>query len=108
MFDLPVAAGHNRRPISNKTSPRAFSISPGQGQLFDEKFTFPHPLSDSVDAQILECHNQGATRDMIGSLRNVGPNRVSRVLNFPGSSPMASTRWKRTIQESNEGHPRFH
>jgi hypothetical protein len=39
-------------------------------------------MSDSVDAHILEYHNQGATRDMICSLLHIGPNRVSRVLNF--------------------------
>jgi hypothetical protein len=27
---------------------------------------------------------------------------------FLGSSPIASTRWKRTIQETNKGPPRFH
>jgi hypothetical protein len=65
-----------------KTITGVFSISPGQIQLFDEIFTFQHPMSDSVDAQILEYHNQGATRDMIFSRLQVGPNRVSSVLNF--------------------------
>jgi transposase len=36
----------------------------------------------TLDAHILEYHDQGATRDMICSLLQVGPNRVSRVLNF--------------------------
>jgi hypothetical protein len=40
-----------------KNSTGAFSVSPGQVQFFDEKFTFPHPMSNSVDAQILEYHN---------------------------------------------------
>jgi hypothetical protein len=64
-----------------KTVP-SFFISPGQVQLFDETFTCPCPMSGSVDAQILEYHNQGATRDMICSLLHVRPNRVSRILNF--------------------------
>jgi hypothetical protein len=39
-------------------------------------------MSDSVDAQILEEHNSGATRNMICSLLHIGPNLVLRVLNF--------------------------
>jgi hypothetical protein len=39
-------------------------------------------MSDSVDTQILEYHNQGATRNMICSLLHVGPNRVSSVPDF--------------------------
>jgi hypothetical protein len=92
-----------------KISIGAFSISPGQVQLFDEKFTFLHPMSDFVDAQILEQHNQGATRDMICSLIHVEPNRVSCVLNFFWDH----REWtrgigKRTTQENNDACPRFH
>jgi hypothetical protein len=39
-------------------------------------------MSDSLDAQILQHHTQGATRDAICSRLHVGPNRVSRVLGF--------------------------
>jgi hypothetical protein len=65
-----------------KNSTGTFSGSPGQVQLFDEKFVLPRLMSDSVDAQILEYHNQGATRDLISSLFHVGPDRASRILNF--------------------------
>jgi hypothetical protein len=66
----------------SKNSAVSFSISPGQIQLFDEKFTFPRPMSDAVDAHILEYHNQGATCDITCSFPHVGPNRVSCVLSF--------------------------
>jgi hypothetical protein len=63
-----------------ENSTEVFSLSPGQVQLFDKTFTFRRPMSDSVDAQILESHDQGAAGNMICSFLPVGPNRVSRVL----------------------------
>jgi transposase len=39
-------------------------------------------MSGFLDAQILQRHTQGATRDAICRLLHVGPNRVSRVLDF--------------------------
>jgi transposase len=39
-------------------------------------------MSDSLDAQILQHHTQGATRDAIYRRLHAGPNRVSRVLGF--------------------------
>jgi hypothetical protein len=39
-------------------------------------------MPDSFDAQILQRHTQGATRNAICRLLHGGPNRVSRVLGF--------------------------
>jgi hypothetical protein len=39
-------------------------------------------MVDSLDAQILQHHTEGFTRDAICRLLHVGSNRVSRVLGF--------------------------
>jgi hypothetical protein len=55
-------------------------------------------MSDPVDAQSLEYHNQGVTHNMICSLLHVGPNRVSRVLSiFRDHHKLPPKCWKRTI-----------
>jgi hypothetical protein len=67
-------------------------------------------MSDSLNAQILQPHTQGATRDAICRLLHVGPNRVFRVLCFFGDNhhlpPSPQIEWKRDNRSKSLQRPK--